>query len=330
MPFSKESAFEHLSGTWRAGRLAHAYLLTGPAGSGKSWLAVHLAALVLKCAPESALAHPDVHIVQPESKSRRIVIDQIRSLEHSVQRKPLVASGKVAIIHDADRLQPQAANAFLKTLEEPPPGSLILLLSTRPDAILETVRSRCAETPLMDTTRRIPTEEELAILRALEECLVNDARPGVAGAFRFTRTLQSIISGLREKISSEYETILRRETARYKQACEDSSWLDERTGQIKALVEAGVLRERDRVLQIVADAIGDALRAQHGFPAESPVANALARGNSTRDLLRRLDALESLRRRLALGVQESLALESGLLEMIANSRQDTEHSHSNK
>ncbi len=149
MPFSKESAFEHLSDSQRAGRLAHAYLLTGPAGSGKSWLAAHLAALLLKCSPENALAHPDAHTVQPESKSRRIVIDQIRELEHSIQRRPLLASSKVAIIHDADRLQPQAVNAFLKTLEEPPPGSLILLLSTRPKAIVETARSRCIEIPLL-------------------------------------------------------------------------------------------------------------------------------------------------------------------------------------
>ena len=86
------------------------------------------------------ITHPDLRVVQPESKSRRIVIDQIRELEHAIQRKPLLA-GKVAIIHDAERMQPQAANAFLKTLEEPPEGSLILLLSTVPEAILETVLS---------------------------------------------------------------------------------------------------------------------------------------------------------------------------------------------
>ena len=326
MPYSRESAFERLSESRKAGRLAHAYLLSGSAGSGKSWLAAHLAALVLECAAENALAHPDLHTVQPESKSRRIVIDQIRDLEHSIQRKPLLASSKVAIVHDADRMQPQAANAFLKTLEEPPPGSLILLLSTRPKAILETVRSRCVETALLDAAKRIPTAEELAILKALEECLVNQARPGVAEAFRFTRSVQSVLFALREKISSEYESILRKETARYKQACEDSSWLEERTAQIKALVEASALRERERILQIVVDALGEALRAQHGFPAENPVVKALAKRISTEDLLRRLDALESLRRRLVLGVQESLALECGFLEMITNSRGNIERS----
>jgi len=326
MPFSRESAFKCLREARRAGRLAHAYLLTGPAGSGKRWLAVNLAALALECAPEAALAHPDVHALQPESKSRRIVIDQIRDLEHSIQRKPLLARSKVAIIHDADRMQQQAANAFLKTLEEPPQGSLILLLSTRPKAMLETVRSRCVETPLLDTAKRIPTAEEMTVLKALEDCLVKEPRPGVTEAFRLTRALQSILSELREKISSDYESILRRETAHYKQACEGSSWLEERAAQIKALVEADALRERDRLLQIVVDALGEALRAQHGAPSENPIVNAIAKKFSTEDLLRRLDTLESLRRRLVLGVQESLALETGLLEMIIKSRDKSGHS----
>jgi DNA polymerase-3 subunit delta' len=319
MPFSRELAFEHLRESCRAGRLAHAYLFTGAAGSGKAWLSVQLAALMLNCPPEGVLAHPDVHIVQPESKSRRIVILQIRDLEHSMQRKPLLASGKVAIIHDADRMQPQAANAFLKTLEEPPPDSLIVLLSTQPKTILETIRSRCIETALLTTRQRSPSAEETAILEALEQSLLTEAKPGVTEAFQFTRTLQSILSALREKISSEYESILRTETSRYKQASDDSSWFEERGAQIKALVEADALRERDRLLQIVVDALGTALRAQHGFPAENSVANALAERFSPEDLLGRLDVLESLRRRLGLGVYESLALETAFIEMITYS-----------
>ena len=159
----------------------------------------------------------------------------------------------------------------------------------------------------------------MAIREALKECLVDHAIPGVAEAFRFTRALQGILLSLREKIASEYESILRKETTRYGQALDDSSWLEERTAQIKALVEAGAVGERERILQIVFDAIGAALRAQHGMTAENPVVDALARKIPTGDLLRRIDVLESLRYRLALGVQESLALESGFLEMINES-----------
>jgi DNA polymerase III subunit delta' len=316
MPFSKELAFKRLSEARRSGRLAHAYLLTGPVGSGKSWLAEHLAALVLGCDPAGVIAHPDLHTVQPESKSRRIVIDQIRELEHSIQRKPLLTKNKAAIIYDAERMQLQAANAFLKTLEEPPPYSLILLLSTVPEAILETVLSRCVETQLRQSAKPEPTPEELAVLGALEECLVTEANPGPATAFRLARALQDILAEVRERIASEYESVLRKETARYKQACEGTSWLEERTGQIRALVEAGALRERERVLQTIFDALGGALRAQHGFAVEDSLVRALSEKFSTTGLLRHLDVLESLRRRLALGVQESLAFESGFLEMI--------------
>ena len=316
MPFSKEAALERLNDARRAGRLAHAYLLTGPVGSGKSWLAERLAALLLDCAPERVVAHPDFRVVQPESKSRRIVIDQIRELEHAIQRKPLLASNKVAIIHDAERMQPQAANAFLKTLEEPPPGSLIVLLSTVPEAILETVLSRCVETALRPETKQESTSEERAILSALKECLINEERPGAAAAFRLARAVHDILTEIRERISSEHEDMLRKETARYKQASDNSSWFEERAGQVKALVEAGALRERERVLQAIFDAVGGALRAQHGLPVQDPVVAALSQKFSAKELLRCLDTLELLRRRLALGVQESLAFESGFLEMI--------------
>ena len=94
------------------------------------------------------------------------------------------------------------------------------------------------------------------------------------------------------------------------------SWLDDRAEQIKALSEAGALRERERILQIVFDALSSALRSQHGQPATSPVVKTLAEKFPTANPLRRLDALETLRRRLASGVQEALALESGFLEMI--------------
>ncbi len=316
MPFSKESAFERLHDAHRAGRLAHAYLISGPSGSGKNWLATRLAALVLGCEPEAVAAHPDAHFVQPESKSRRIIIEQIRELEQSMQRKPLLGSSKVAVIREADRLQPQAANAFLKTLEEPPPGSLILLLSSLPEAMLETILSRCVETSLLDLRPREPGPEEAAVLRALEECLVQPARPGVGEAFRFTRAVQAVLAELREKITAENEEELKRQAAHYKQTSDSASWLNERAEQMKALIEATVLRERDRVLQIIFDALGQALRLQVSPVPAPPVVEALAKKYSSANLLRRIEALETLRRRLAMGVQEALALESGFLEMV--------------
>lgn len=317
MAFSKELAFERLSEAHRAGRLGHAYLLAGSVGCGKAWLAHRLAALLLECAPEKVASHPDAHLVQPESKSRRIVIDQMRTLEQSIQRKPLLARSKVIIIHEADRMQPQAANAFLKTLEEPPPNSLILLLSAMPEAMLETILSRCVETPLQSNEVRKTTEEETLLLKAMDECLIRPAKPSAAEAFRFTRVVQSLLSDLRENISKEYDASLKEDTARYKQTSDSASWLEDRADQIKALTEAAALRERERVLQIVFDILSSGLRAQHGFPPSNTVIQALAEKFPPKNLLQRLDALEALRRRLAMGVQEALALESGFLKMIS-------------
>jgi len=318
MAFLKESAFDRLRQAHSAGRLAHAYLITGTSGSGKRWLASRLSGMMLNCEPAKVPSHPDAHAIQPESKSRRIVIDQIRELEQAMHRKPLLGPTKVAIIHETDRLQPQAANAFLKTLEEPPPGSLILLLSALPEAILETVLSRCVEIPLLGTDNAEVSLEEQALLRHLDECLLRPAKPGVADAFRFTRAVQEILSGVRERIGNEYEASLKEDTAHYKQTSDSAKWLDERAEQIKALTEAAALRERERVLQMISNGLCNALRSQHSGTATDPVARGLAEKFPAPNLLRRIDALETLRRRLAMGVQEALALESGFLEMIVD------------
>src|SRR5439155_26460972 len=87
--------------------------------------------------------HADVHWVRPESKTRVITVDQIRDLMQEINLKPTEAEFKVAVIVAADRLNEKAANAFLKTLEEPPAKSILILLTTEPQRILETILSRC-------------------------------------------------------------------------------------------------------------------------------------------------------------------------------------------
>jgi len=87
--------------------------------------------------------HADIHWARPESKSRIITVEQMRELMREIQLKPTEAGYKIAVIAAADRLNVQAANAFLKTLEEPPAKSVLILLTIEPQRILETILSRC-------------------------------------------------------------------------------------------------------------------------------------------------------------------------------------------
>src|SRR6266487_6713506 len=150
MPFSRTTALEYLRRANEQNRLAHAYLISGPLGSGKQQLAADLASLANGTPAGDVFSAKarEIFVARPESKSRRIVIEQIRDLEHALQMRARNGRRKVAIISDADRLQPQAANAFLKTLEEPPKDSLLLLLSALPEALPDTILSRCIAIPL--------------------------------------------------------------------------------------------------------------------------------------------------------------------------------------
>jgi DNA polymerase-3 subunit delta' len=318
MALAKERAFERLRNARKSGRLAHAFLLSGPPGSGKKWLAGELAGLILGANPSEVSTHPDFHHVAPESKSRRILIAQMRDLERALQMKPLRGANKFAVIHDADRLQPEAANAFLKTLEEPPAGCHIVLTTTLRDAVLQTILSRCITIPLLAPHGAARDELSTAVAAEFEKSLLHPGGADAGAAFRFTRFFQAALAGVRENISDGLDAALKEEVKRHRDSI-DKSWKDTREDQIKAQTEAAAVRERERLLAAIGEVLAAALR-QKLQPEESATAGIqnLAGTNDARLLLRRLDALERTRRLLASGTQEALALESGFLQMISN------------
>src|SRR5271170_1358393 len=184
MSFSADAAFALLSRAYSQDRLAHAYLLAGPRGSGKRRLAANLAGLVTES--KSGLEHPDVHTAEPESKSRRLRIEQTRALEKELQMRSLMGKRKVAIIFEADRMTAEAANGFLKTLEEPPNHSLLLLTSEQPESLPETILSRCITVPLSREG-----VEELTEGRELLEGvarLFRERKRDIAAVYRLVRT----------------------------------------------------------------------------------------------------------------------------------------------
>jgi DNA polymerase-3 subunit delta' len=151
------------------GQLTHAYIFEGPAGVGKFTTAQALAkALVCgnrgcnrceDCVRLDHGTHPGVISVIPQGVT--LGIDQVREIARQVILKPAEGTWKIFIIDDADAMTVQAANAFLRTLEEPPPGVLFVLVTSNVHGMLPTIRSRCQEL----TFNAIPGRDIAALLR---------------------------------------------------------------------------------------------------------------------------------------------------------------------
>ncbi len=163
-PLLNASVLQRFLRLRRSGRLAHAYLLTGPAGSGKLTTAMAVARLIVCEAPDAGGApcdrvcsacrrvdsgnYPDVVLLKSED-GRTIKIAGVRELINRMPLRPFEAACKVFIIRNIEELTLEGANALLKTLEEPANNTLLILTSSVPEKTLETIRSRCHQIPFL-------------------------------------------------------------------------------------------------------------------------------------------------------------------------------------
>ncbi len=184
MPFADIVGHEHAKTLLRSAilqnRLAHAYLFHGDDRIGKRLLALRLAQALLcetvsdaqqtdacgvcrACHQVDTRTHPDFLVIEPDQEmaNPQIKIELIRDIEHQMIYRPLIGNRKICLIDDADRMTIGAANALLKTLEEPPNHSLFILVSSRPYALPATIRSRCQALRL---TAPAQTQVEAAVI----------------------------------------------------------------------------------------------------------------------------------------------------------------------
>lgn len=193
-------ALRILFGTIRKNRIPTAILMSGETGTGKRFAAINYAKAInclepadndscdrcISCKKTDSGIHPDVFIVEPENDEIRI--DSVRNLEDSLCLKSFEGKKKIAIIDDSDKLNANAANAFLKTLEEPPDNSVIILLSSNEDSLPDTIKSRCVKIkfsslPEADCRRILSANvrpEDLTLYINLSM-----GRPGIAGKRNF-------------------------------------------------------------------------------------------------------------------------------------------------
>jgi DNA polymerase III subunit delta' len=314
MAFSRTAALEYLQRAHQQNRLAHAYLISGPPGSGKQLLATELASLVNGTNADDVFSSKarEIFVAQPESRSRRIVISQIRELEHALQMRAANGRRKVAIISEADRLQPQAANAFLKTLEEPPKDSLLLLLSALPEALPDTILSRCIPIPLAPNGEYKNKSEDEKLVKLLQQT-AREQSWTVQHAYRLAQGFQRLLRLSREQIKAETDEALKEEEARYRNST-DGAWLDEREEYYKALTESLYLQRRAELIEILFAWWTDVLRAssdvdRRDLPDARKETAAVAKRFTTSEVLRKIRRLEELRDQLGRNIQEGLAIE---------------------
>jgi DNA polymerase-3 subunit delta' len=298
-------------------RLAHAYLVTGPKGAGKKHLVLGLCARLLGCSPEQTLSHPDLHSIAPESKSRRITTEQMRELEGKIHVRSLLGGAKAVLVFDADRLVPAAANAFLKTLEEPPQGTHIFLLSEQPEQLLETILSRCVQISLSTAEHSELTAAESGVAQLLCSFFKNK-KPNLTGGLWLAQELQGLLAQMKESLSDAMDAEFKAEEKRYKTVV-DPKWLEQLEESYAARTESAYIGERNRMVEVLESFWADTLLIQNQRPARhlplcAEHAQQLAATLDSPDILRRIEALGRMREQLGRsGVSEPLAIEYGIL-----------------
>jgi len=299
-------------------RLAHAYLFEGPEGIGKQLVALALCRAVfcrtgdgcgtcLACRKVDHHNHPDLHFLEPDGTT--IKIEQIRELQKDLSYRPLEAPKKVCIIESAERMNPAAGNALLKTLEEPSGDALLVLLSSHPERILPTIRSRSQRLPFQRLSRDL-----------IRSVLLQ--QPGIDATS--AHILSALAEGsFKKALGKDHDLYLEQRKSIIREVAALSS------GRIAAIFElAQKLAENKEQLQEILELLQifyrDLLTYKH-YAGEEQLVNidlidtirSMAELSGIPALLKKLDTLASTRRLLERNVNRQLAVENLLLDLAA-------------
>jgi DNA polymerase-3 subunit delta' len=242
----------------KRGREATSYLFSGESGIGKATFSLEYAKAVnclepvetdglmdacdscSSCKKLSSLNHPDLKIVQPDGDV--IKIDQIREVAEFLSFTPFEGKKKVVVIDEAERMNQSAQNAFLKTLEEPPDDSLIILITSSEDTLLETIRSRCFRIKFAPLSN-IETEEVLRRQGIKSDTLKGlfSGRPGLMHQNK-DFTIEDVLEGLAHDIKK------RALTRKLADRAEAELWLSSMLVVLRDMLVWQVFNDSERLL----------------------------------------------------------------------------------
>jgi DNA polymerase-3 subunit delta' len=323
-------SWESVLRTHAEGRLAHAYLISGaPRGDGLAFAEAMLQLVLCTgrkppcnecdgCRRVRAHTHPDVEFIEPESKSRVIRIDEkMRPLLQHLSQTSYLGGWKAGVVLFADRLNESSGNAFLKTLEEPAPRTLLLLVSDQPQAVLTTLRSRCQ----MIVVSRAESEPEGEWREPLLALLRKGCGPQILDRLAHSASIRAILDAVRKKIMDQ-EAAQVEDAADEPPGEEDESAVE--TDVLKARIQSQVLRVRSDLLRLALLWHRDVMVCAHGagkdllhFSSESATLKAQAARLSPDEALTNVRLIEELARRLERGILDAPAFDRFLIDLQA-------------
>lgn len=320
------------------GRLGHAYLFVGnqieeleevarnliktlncqdPVRVEGGTLPIDCCDNCLNCRKVTNGNHADVRWIRPESKSRFILTEQVRSLISQMNLKANDAEFKCAIIVAGDRMKVEASNAFLKTLEEPPDKSVIIILSTEPQRVLDTILSRCLRLTFGSLGEIRFSDRQLGWIESFSE-VASQAGGGLLGRYRLLGQLLAGLAEMKEDLTSQLES-----ASPLNQYDDVEPKLREQwENELKAAIEAEYRRHRGELLVGLEWWLRDVWLQTLQVDSQLLTLDQFA-GNSRRvaerinadDAQENLRVLEQTSRLLHTNVQEALALEVGFLKL---------------
>jgi len=276
-------------------RLPHALLFCGPDGVGKRLVAVALAAWLqceavgddacgtcAACRQVAAGTHPDVQLVALSSGKKEIGIDRMREIKKFMQLKPLRGKAKVAIVDSAHALTAAAQNAVLKTLEEPPDQSFLILVANTPDALLATVRSRCQRLQFSPLAADV-VAEILAVTHGVDPVLARELAALAEGSPGRALALRAGVGKLDG--AGVWELLAGLRSARYVDMMELASRLAESDAALGVNLEILLSQCRDAVTEAIDKEPEMVRSALTRTEAVHSAHSALRRTNANRQLL---------------------------------------------
>ena len=297
-------------------RVAHAYLFEGPDGIGKKRTAMAFARIILcektngcgqcdACITTNAGSHPDFHLVDTDKDT--IKIELIRTLQSQLVLRSYSGRGKICIIDNADLMTREAANALLKTLEEPIAGTLIILVSSHSEVLLPTILSRCQQLPFSRLSQQV-------VARHLHQELALD-QPA-------STVLAAVSDGSLSKALGQNRDLYLKKRLELIQSLSALS----ATSTIQAFEFAQYLKGQkdllDEILGIFEIFFRDVLLHKQGQPQTAMINQDLftliqqqAETLSTPQILTKIEAVDQARRNLARNINVHLAMDQMLIQI---------------